>query len=127
MQKLNKLRINASPSSSTGSPPATPFNSTTFLMGLQELREFKNSSYHQPKFDQYGSMERLLARWPLDELSPDRADFINDGYGNAHGDALIASFSPTARSSGDDHAISEHGVIAGSSCADSVDEDGRIV
>ena len=127
-QKLNKLRIITSfSSSSTGSPPATPFNSTTFLMGLQELREFKNS-YHQLKFDQYGSMEHLLACWPLDELSPDQADLINDdGYGNiAHGDVLIASFSPTARSR-DDHAISEHGVITGCSSCDSVDEDDRIV
>ena len=72
-------------------------------------------------------MEHLLACWPLDELSPDQAGFINDdGYGNVHGDVLIASFSPTVRS-GDDHAISEHGVIAGSSSCDSVDEDGRIV
>ena len=124
-QKLNKLRVITSFSSSTGSPPATPFNSTTFLMGLQQLRELKNS-YRHLKFDQYGSMEHLLACWPLDELSPYRADCSNDGYDTVHGDCrLFASFSPTAKI-GDNHAISEHGVIAGSSC-DSVDEDGRIV
>lgn len=123
-QKLNKLRIITRISGSTGSPPATPFNSTTFLMGLQQLCEFKNS-YHQLKFDQYGSMEHLLTCWPLDELSPNQANFINDGCDTAHGDIFIASFSPTARS-GDDRAISEHGVSAGSSC-DNMDEDGQII
>lgn len=127
MQKLNKLQIitSFSSSSSTGSPPATPFNSTTFLMGLQQVREFENLPC-QLKFDQYGSMEHLLACWPLHEPSPDQANFVNDGYDTVHEDVLIASTSPTARS-GDYYTVSEHGGIAGPLDHSMEEEDRRIV
>lgn len=105
--KLNKLR-SISSFSSTGDPPATPFNSTTFLMELQQLRELEEKSPCQLKFDQYGSMDNLLACWPLPEPPP------NDGYDTIHEDILFPSSSPRARSV-DHHAMREHGVT-GSSC-----------
>jgi hypothetical protein len=105
--KLSKLRNITSFISSTGDPPPTPFNSTTFLMELQQRRELEKSPC-QLKFDQYGSMDNLLACWPLPEPPP------NDGYDTVHEDILHPSSSPRARS-GDYHAMSGHGVI-GSSC-----------
>jgi hypothetical protein len=40
------------------SPPATPFNNTSFLIQLQQRREQGGST---PAFDQYGSMEKMIA------------------------------------------------------------------
>ena len=40
------------------SPPATPFNNTSFLIQLQQRREQGGST---PAFDQYGSMETMIA------------------------------------------------------------------
>lgn len=109
--KLSKLRnIISFISSTTGDPPPTPFNSTTFLMELQQRRELEKSPC-QLRFDQYGSMDNLLACWPLPEPPPN-----NDGCDTVHEDILLhPSSSPRARSSGDYDAMNGHGVI-GSSC-----------
>lgn len=42
-------------------PPAAPFNNTTFLIQLQQLRELQYcSSPKNFRFDQYGSMENMI-------------------------------------------------------------------
>lgn len=45
-------------SSANFSPPATPFNNTSFLIRLQQLRE--QYSPKNLRFDQYGSMENMI-------------------------------------------------------------------
>lgn len=45
-------------SSTSSTPPATPFNNTSFLIRLQQLREQYNPK--RLRFDQYGSMEHVI-------------------------------------------------------------------
>jgi len=58
--------------SSTCTPPATPFNNTSFLIQLQQLRELQHCVSPQTlQFDQYGSMESMIACSSSSFATPD--------------------------------------------------------
>lgn len=51
-------------------PPAAPFNNTSFLIHLQQLRELHCSSPQNLRFDQYGSMDSMIACYSTSFATP---------------------------------------------------------